>query len=254
VVLIQSQASIKSALPVQRRTVTAIPFNKPVISQILSIGLTSPPIAADQPILPGYQLVLVGTQLQGSGTTSVLIGGEEVFPDPADITPSKIIVPIPSDVTAGSQSVQVVQQALVGNPATPHRTVESDPATFALRPVILNIQTSVGVSSITGQPVTQVDLTLDPPVAATQNVVLLLNQAPPAGSPPSTSLSYSFVAPPQFPLASPPPGPPPPSPLVSIPYFDVVPGTYLVRVQVDGAESVLTQDPTGLFTKPTVVL
>jgi hypothetical protein len=254
VVLIQSQASIKSALPVQRRTVTAIPFNKPVISQVLSIGNSSPPIEADQPILPGYSLVLIGSQLKGIGTTSVIIGGEEIFPSSADITPSKIIVPIPPDVNAGNQSVQVVQQTLIGSPLVPHRGVESEPASFVLRPVILNIQTSTGVSNVTGLPVTEVDLTLDPPVGATQNVVLLLNQLSPAVSPPASPLSYSFVAPPPYPLASPPLVPPPPSPVVSIPYFGVAPGTYLVRVEVDGAQSLLTQDSTGLFTGPKVVL
>ena len=34
----------------------------------------------------------------------------------------------------------------------------------------------------------------------------------------------------------------------------VVAGTYLVRVQVDGAESVLSQDASGLFNAPRVVL
>jgi hypothetical protein len=254
VVLIESQASTKSALPVQRRTVTAIPFNKPVISQILSIGHTSPPLEMDQAMLPGYQLVLIGSQLKGTGPTSVLIGSEEVFPDDADVAPSKIIVSIPSDITAGNQSVQVVQHTVLGSPPVAHRTVESDPATFVLHPVILNIQTSTGVSTITGLPVTQLDITLEPPVAATQNVVLLLNQLPPAGSPPETPLSYTFVAPPPFSLASPPIVPSPPSPIVSIPYFGVTPGSYLVRVQVDGAESLLTQDSTGLFTGPKVVL
>jgi hypothetical protein len=57
-----------------------------------------------------------------------------------------------------------------------------------------------------------------------------------------------------MPVTAPPAGPPPPSPLVSIPYSNVVAGTYLVRVQVDGAESVLTRDSAGLFTGPTVVL
>ena len=229
-----------------------IPFNKPVITQILSIGNASPPIEADQPILPGYSLVLIGTQLLGTGPTSVIVGGREVFPDDADITPSNIVVAIPVGVNAGNQSVQVVQQTLLGRPPVPHRGVESDPASFVLRPVILNIQTSTGVSNVTALPVTQLDITLDPPVAAAQNVVLLLNQVPQAGSPPGTPLSYSFVAPPPYPLASPPLSPPPPNPVVSIPYFGVTPGPYLVRVQVDGAESVLTQASTGLFNNPQV--
>ena len=41
---------------------------------------------------------------------------------------------------------------------------------------------------------------------------------------------------------------------VEIPFSRVVAGNYLVRVQVDGAESVLAQDGSGLFISPNVVL
>ncbi len=254
VVLIQSQAVTKSSLPVQTRTVTAMPFNKPVISQVLSLSNTSPPIQGDQPILPGYSLVIMGSQLKGVESTSVLIAGTEVFPDSADVTPTTITVPIPSGTPAGNQTVQVVQPILLGSPLVPHRGVQSDPATFALRPVIHHIGTSTGTSPITGLPVTQIDLTLDPPVNAAQNIVLLLNQVPPAGSPPASPLSYSFLAPPLFSLASPPSTPPPPVNVISIPYFGVAPGAYLVRVQVDGVESLLTQDVNGVFNGPQVAL
>jgi len=255
VLLIQSQAPTAVAPPVRRRTVTAIPFNQPVITQILSISPNaSPPIEISQPILPGSQLVLIGTQLVGDGPTSVVIGGEEVIPGPGDATPTKIVVDLPSGLTAGNQSVTIVQQTNVGIPPTPHRTVESAPAAFALCPVILNIQTSVGVSAATGAPVTQLDLTIDPPVAATQRVMLLLNQTPGTLSPPGTPLSYTFAAPPPYTLASPPAQTPPPSSRVSIPYSGVVPGSYLVRVQVDGVESLLTQDSSGVFNGPQVNL
>jgi hypothetical protein len=254
VVLIQSHASTKSALPVQRRTVTAVPFNKPVISQVLSLSNTSPPIEGDQAILPGYSLVIQGSQLKGAESTSVIIAGEEVFPASADIISTKITVPIPADTPAGTQTVQVVQQMLLGSPLAPHRGVESDAASFVLHPVIQHIGLSSGTSPITGLPVTQMDITLDPPVSSSQNVVLLLNQVPPAGSPPASPLSYSFLAPPMYSLLSPPAAPPPPSHVIHIPYLGVVPGQYLVRVQVDGAESLLTQDSNGVFNGPQVTL
>jgi hypothetical protein len=254
VVLIQSQASTKSALPVKRRTVSAIPFNKPIISQVLSLSNTSPPIQSGQAILPGYSLVLQGSQLEGVESTSVLIAGEEVFPNSADVTPTQITVAIPADTPAGTQTVQVVQQLMLGSPPVPHQGVESDPSTFVLHPVIQNITLSTGISPVTGNSVTQIDLTLNPAVNVGQNVVLLLNQVPATTSPPQAPLAYSFVAAPLYSLVSPPATAPPPSTLVSISYFGVAPGAYLVRVQVDGAESLLTQDSNGVFTGPQVNL
>jgi hypothetical protein len=253
VVLIQSNASTKKALPVRRRTVTAVPFNKPVISQVLSISNTSPPIQGDQPILPGYSLVLQGSQLMGTDGTLVLIGTEQVTPAPGDVTMTSVVVEIPADIQAGTQTVQVVQPLLLGSPPADHRGFSSDPVTFVLRPVIEGIAVSSGVNTITGQSTNLVVLTLDPPVGPTQNVVLLLNQLPTA-SPPTAPLAYSFLAEPPYPLASPPAVEPGPSPVVSVPYSGVAPGAYLVRVQVDGAESVLTQDSSGIFNGPQVTL
>jgi hypothetical protein len=254
VVLIQSQASTKSALPVRQRTVTAIPFNKPVIGQVLSLSNTNPPTEGDQPILPGYSLVLVGSQLKGAESTSVLIAGEEVFPASSNITSTKITVPIPADTPAGTQQVQVIQQLLLGSPLEPHRGVESDPATFVLRPAITKLAKSTGVSTTSGNPVTQIDVTLTPPVNEAQKVVLLLNQVSTLQSPIASPLAYTFQAPPLYSLASPPMVPPPPVNVVSIPYVGVQPGNYLVRVQVDGAESLLTQDSNGFFNGPQVSL
>jgi hypothetical protein len=253
VVLIQSNASTKKALPVRRRTVTAVPFNKPVISQVLSISNTSPPIQGDQPILPGYSLVLQGSQLMGTDGTLVLIGTEQVTPALGDVTMTSVVVEIPADIQAGTQTVQVVQPLLLGSPPADHRGFSSEPATFVLRPVIEDIAVSSGVNTITGQSTNLIVLTLNPPVGPTQNVMLLLNQLPTA-SPPTAPLAYSFLAEPPYPLASPPAVEPGASAVVSVPYSGVAPGAYLVRVQVDGAESVLTQDSSGIFNGPQVTL
>jgi hypothetical protein len=254
VVLIQSRNSFKSALPVQARTVTAVPLNKPVISQVLSLSNSSPPIQGDQPILPGYSLILKGSELKGINNTSVLVAGREVVPSAADLTSTMITVPIPPLTPAGSQSVQVVQDLKLGNPPVSHRGTQSDPASFTLHPLIQHIGVSAGISPITGLPVTQVDLKVDPPMNSAQSIYLLLNQVLSTLSPPAAPLAYSFAAPPLFPLTHPPAVPPPPTNSISIPYTGVVPGTYLVRVQVDGAESLLTQDANGNFNGPQVNL
>jgi hypothetical protein len=252
VVLIESKASVKTALPVQYRTVQVVPFEKPSIDAILSQKTATDPIVPDQPILPGYNLVLQGSQLKGE-VSSVLVGNIEVFPPDTDIKPTQIIVGIPAALEAGTQTVQVIQQVLMGSPLYPHRGVESNVATFVLRPVIQAVGAS-GVQGAGSNPRSgSIDLTLDPPVGPDQRLLVMLNQLLPLTSPPpDTALAYSFVVPPRIDLASPPASPPSPTPDISAPFFGVAPGNYLVRVQVDGAESVLATDATGLYNAPQV--
>lgn len=254
VVLIQSEASTKKALPVRHRTLKVNTFIQPVISSVLGLSNTSPPVESPQPILPGYSLVIQGTQLQGDNGTVVMMNGEAVYPPAADITPTSIVVQIPPDIPAGTQTVQVVQPSLLGSPPVDHNGVESQTATFVLQPVIQQITVTTGSSTVTGQPVSLIVLTVDPPVGATQDVLLLLNQLPQTVSPPGTPLAYSFQAEPPYSLLSPPSTDPPPSVTVSVPYSGVVPGTYVVRLQVDGAQSLLTTDNNGIFNGPQVTL
>jgi hypothetical protein len=90
----------------------------------------------------------------------------------------------------------------------------------------------------------EVTVQLDPGVGRTQRVTLLLNERhPPEGSSPR---SYSFEAPPR------PPTGPETSASIAIPVSGVVPGSYLVRVRVDGAESLLEQDTSGQYDSPEV--
>lgn len=254
VVLIQSEASTKKAPPVRGRSVKVNTLVEPVIASVLGLSNTSPPVESDQPILPGYSLVVRGTHLQGDTGTIVMIGGEPVYPATSDITPTRIVVSLPSDLLAGTQSVQVVQPVQLGSPPSDHNGVSSQPVTFTLQPVIQNIQVTTGTSTVTGKTVELIILTVDPPVAATQEVLLLLNQTPQTVSPPATPLAYSFTAEPPYSLLSPPASTPPPSATVSVPYSGVVPGDYLVRLQVDGAQSLLTTAANGVFDGPKVTL
>jgi len=77
----------------------------------------------------------------------------------------------------------------------------------------------------------------------------------PITSPPQTTVAaaYSFIAPLRTPL-SPPSGPSGSSHTIAIPISGVKAGTYLVRVQVDGAESILGTNSIGQFDKPTVTI
>lgn len=252
VVLIQGTASTKKALPVQSRSVTAIPFQKPVIQQILSRKDANSP-AADQPILAGYQLVLKGNELSGDVTT-VLFGNIEATPAAVDITASTIIVALPNTLQPGTQSVTVVQSLPLGSPPVPHQTIESDPATFVLRASIENV-TVLGLQGTGTQPRSgQLQITLDLAVGPSQTVLVILNQLLSAPSPSGSPLAYSFPVPPRIALDSPPSNPQPPTNILTALFGGAVAGDYLIRVQVDGAESPLTQGADGSLVAPKVTI
>ncbi|GJQ57401.1 MAG: DUF4255 domain-containing protein [Candidatus Scalindua sp. AMX11] len=242
VILIQSRRSTKSALPVRGRKLYVEPFNQPVIEKIKSQATSSAPIIEDQQILPGYNLIIEGRNLR-SDTVHINMSGIEVTPAVEDVSDTQIIIPLPASLSAGVHGVQVVHRILMGSPPVPHRGVESNVAAFVLHPQIIG--TIIANSS-------EVALTVNPAVGETQRVVLLLNEYnpiplnPPADVPP---LSYSFHAPPMALLS-----PPAPTENIAIPISGVSAGVYLVRVQVDGAESPLRYDPAGQYDRPQVTI
>jgi hypothetical protein len=254
VVLIESKQSTKSALPVRAGNVYVVPFNQPVIEQVTSQFNLGDPIVLNQPVLAGQNLVLIGRGLRGD-IVRVNIGGIEATPADENITDTQIIVPVPATLQAGVQGVQVIQLRSMGTPAVPHRGVESNLEAFVLRPTI---DTSAGVIFVPGpgSPISgTITLSVNPPIGDQQRVLLLLNEFLPVTSPPQNikTEAYSFVAPSRTPL-SPPAGPPGSSQTITIPIKGVKAGTYLVRIQVDGAESLLGTNAIGQFDQPTVVI
>jgi len=138
----------------------------------------------------------------------------------------------------------------------PHRGVESNVAAFVLQPRIdtvgiANVQSSGSLRSA------DVNLTVKPAIGETQRVVLFLNQFMPIASPPpavdAVPDAYSFIAPTRRPL-SPPTSPPGPSENITIPIKGVKAGSYLVRIQVDGAESPLGLNAAGQYVSPLLTL
>jgi hypothetical protein len=250
VVLIQSRQATRSALPVRGRNVQVVLFQQPVIERIMSQQQAGDPILPDQPILAGHTLILVGQQLRGDDT-QVNVGG--IIETPASSSERQIAVPIPGSLQAGVQGVQVIHWRLLGVPPAPHRGVESNLAAFILRPRIETMTVSDVQGTGSDPRSANVNLSVKPAIGPTQRVVLLLNAFTPASSPPSATeraLAYSFNAAPRLDLQNPPSTPPPPSESITIPVVGVQAGQYLVRVQVDGAESPLGSDSTGLYNSP----
>jgi hypothetical protein len=251
VVLIESKQSIKTALPVAERQVHVYPFNNLVIEEIRSQVKAGDPIEINKPILPGQNLVLMG---HGFSADNVLVDIDGIEATPAEVSPDQIILAIPAGLKPGVHGVRVIHSEDMGKPEMPHRLFESNVAAFVLRPVIdaasITFTAGPGDDPIDGT----VEFIVDPPVGDSQSVVLILNELAPAASPPvaSSGASYSFMAPSRL-NVSPPPDPPDSTQIFAIPIRGVNAGTYLMRVQIDGAESPLTANVnTGQYVEPQV--
>jgi uncharacterized protein DUF4255 len=234
VVLIESQDTAQTALPVRQRNLSGVTFRQPVVEQVNSRA------QANQPIVAGDTLAIVGKRLRGD-LTQVRVSEIEVAPAPQDIGEEQISLPLPAGLQAGVHGLQVIQPMLLGMPPVAHRGVESNVAPFVLHPTIAktngNHDISVSNLQVTGDDTRSADISvkLDPEVGKRQRVVLLLNEFnPPADRP---ARAYSFIAPSRNQ-----PGAPDTVETVTVPVSGMKAGGYLMRVQVDGAESALDVD------------
>jgi len=241
VVLIESKKSVKSALRVSKTNIYANPFIQPVIQKIKSQAAKNEPILEDQPILAGHNLVLTGRQFLSDKVT-VKTGGLEIHPDAENITDKQIIIAVPSQIAAGVKSVQVIHYKLMGSPAFPHQGIESNVAAFVLRP------------EITGQPAYQpeeerISITVNPPLHENQRVILFMNELKDEQENQDPPRAYSFHLAPEIlqNLVV-------PAETVTFSIKGVKPGTYLLRIQVDGAESLLTPDASGRYYSPNIII
>ena len=246
VVLIEGQEAPQRALPVRdRRAGSFAPFaSQPLVEQVISQAGRFDAIRANSTLL------IQGKQLKGNAFTQVRICGVEVTPP--DVSPTQITLPLSSlpanTLRAGVQSLQVIHPISITpeqGASRGRRGAESNAAPFVLRPTITEISVSEmdgtdddprsGLLSI------QVDFT----VGRQQRVVLTLNEWSTAN--PS---AYIFDAKRRDTETQ----------SVTVPFQDVKPGEYLVRLQIDGAESQLEVDNTegsptqGWYISPRVSL
>jgi len=189
-----------------------------------------------EPIEVGDTIVIKGEALDGP-IEHIRIGVAELPPVPDSVSPGEIRVELMSaDLRAGIQGLRVVYDD--GSASTT--------AALILRPM-----------ATAGGPVTatEIPLDFDPPVGRDQDVELFLNeQNPPAGRDP---FAYSFKSPADNGITDPTIEE---TTTITFAISDVEPATYLIRVIVAGAESVLHLDdddtsPTfGFFIGPTVTV
>jgi hypothetical protein len=243
VVMIEGREPGQRALPVRDRRLGFAPFAKqPVIEQVLAATGRYDPILADS-------LVRIHGRMLTSSGVKVRVCDTEVAP--SQVTETDIVFPlsaVPSEaLRIGVQSLQVVHpQARLRDyqrqrsPQTTDRRagatatlntvytgVESNVAPFVLRPTIRHIQIrqEPGLEDDLRQAVLEV--TTDVPLQAGQRALLCLNER---------SLenpnAYVFESARVFEATS----------TLRFQADQLLPGDYLVRLQVDGAESLLQVD------------
>ncbi len=250
VVLLESDETPRSPLPVRDRNIYILPFRQLTIEQVQSVN------GPRDPILPTSRLKIMGKQLQGRGrdlATATGTGGQalqgqetlvrigDTVAEPTQVSETEIEVDLSNvpveDLRAGIQRVQVVQPLWIGTPPTKHQGLESNMAAIVLHPTM-----TVGdVNSTPGNPASLRNgtLTLEairPLIGRKQRVLLLLNEFQRAAE--ESAQAYQFEAPalngiPENSSQE-------STDRITFPFKDVAVGTYLVRVQVDGAESLLT--------------
>ncbi len=124
----------------------------------------------------------------------------------------------------------------MGNTGQTDHVVESNVAAFVLHPTITAFVAQVENSS-GNLRTAEITVKFQPKVGKTQRVMLLLNEV--SGDNP---VAYSFFVAPRTEDTD----------AITIPVKNVKPGTYIVLVQVDGAESPLHKNQSGAYDSPQV--
>jgi len=213
VVVIQSTQSYTSNLPVQRRSLVALPLQSPVIE-----NLTPSMVAV------GQVLTINGSNFVGDSAANTLVSfdfGAGINPD--TLQGNCIRVTLPPNLQAGTRTVRVERRVTFPSSSTPHSGFNSSPAPFQLIPTITTaspLAATQGASLVVG---------ISPPVGRTQRAVLYIGDGaiPIDERPvtdPATSTTLTFPIAKDFPL-----------------------GTFPIRIEIDGAQSKLTPNSTGQF-------
>ncbi|QKQ75901.1 DUF4255 domain-containing protein [Nostoc sp. TCL240-02] len=226
-----SMVLIESSKPENSEGFYIMPLSQPTIEQVMA------PAKTDQTIVTGTTLVIRGKRLRGE-ITRIRLSNTESLIVPHDVKETQISLLIPSDLSASVQGIQVVHLTM-GNGGQKDYVVESNVAAFVLHPTITAFVAQVENS---GDNLRTAEITVkfQPKVGKIQRVVLLLNEA--SGKSPA---AYSFLVAPRTEDTD----------AITIPVKNVKPGTYIVRVQVDGAESPLhKKNQSGAYDSPQVTI
>jgi len=241
VVLIESTKSTRVALPVKGRNLYVSPFKYPVIETIASQSAVLQPVIEKQIILPGYRLILKGKNLSNE-VVEINIDGKSLPPSlDIVINDNQISFPLPADMNAGTHEVQVVHPEPMGSPPVLHSGISSETVVFILSSIISNLRVPNATGTGNALRSATIKFDINPAVRPNQKLVLYMNKIN------DSAQAYSFPV-----ILPDSPSPPDSFQTLEVQISDVVKGDYLIRVQVDGAESAVETDATGKYVHPSV--
>lgn len=238
VVFVEGGGTPGTALPVLTRGVDVAALNVPSITRVVA---DADPTGA---VVPGATVVIEGRRLRGPFVTRVRFGDVEVTVPTDQATGTRLVVTVPPGVGAGVRGVQVLHPRLVGSPPVERGGAESASAPVVVRPALTGpVTTRAGAAGTV-----EVTVPVAPAVGRHQRVLLALNEHHPPPADQRAARSYAFAPALRGPDA------PAAADAVTVAVAGVVPGDYLVRVQVDGAESVLVPGADGRLDQPRVTI
>lgn len=191
---------------------------------------------AIQEIMAGSVLLIRGKQLRGD-LTRIRLSVVESLLEPLDVMETQVSLSLPPNLYAGIHGVQVVHLKL-GATGMQYCQMESNIVPFVLHPTIAASVADVrenGNKLYSGE----ISIQCNPKVGKAQRVILLLYEVSSHGAE-----SYSFPAAPRNEDTN----------LLAVPVNNVRAGTYLVQIQVDGAESPLQTNQAGQYDSPQVTI
>lgn len=261
VVLLEKESSLEKGLPVRERRVFAVPFRHPVIESVSSreADNASNPIVGNRRIIMGDRVYLRGHGLREDGVT-VRVNGIDLPVNPNDVNNSEVsfVLSQPGTGTslrAGVQGIQLAQPTQLqfrpvlsengGLNVTIPPSIQRGETTSNVQAFVLS--PNIGVVNNTVSPNDNLfdlglTLSVDPAVQANQKVSLLLNQIGVApGTVPAAYTQEFQTSGLQTPAAN-----------IDFNLGRLEGGDYLIRLQVDGAESPLATDGNGNYNAPSI--
>jgi hypothetical protein len=232
VVLLEADVATRTPLPVRVRTVT-VQAGGP--SQLVSVTAAPGPGPDGGPppvVTGGTTLVLRGSALRQAGVgpvTRVRVGPVVLDPEPGG-SALELQVVLTDDVPAGLHAVQVQHRSAAGGPGGPPERVVA-----VSNAVPVQVHPTVTVGAVTPGPGGTVTLEIAPPLFPGQRALVQLGRLDPPPPPPAPDVARYLVV-----DLAPVPRDGTPQGTVSIPRAEIPDGHWLVRVQVDGIESVPT--------------
>jgi Pvc16 N-terminal domain/IPT/TIG domain len=212
VVVIQSTQSYKSNRPVQKPpSLIALPLAGPMISTVSPLM-----------VKPGQLMTISGSHFLNGPASNTLVSFDAGAPVAAATVQSNLVrVIAPNTLEAGTCNVRIMCNVTFPSGAT-HPAFASNAVPFQLIPSIA----PAGTPPYQAKQSNPFSITVNPAVGNTQTVVVYIGDTAipqtqgPLG-PPSTSNTVAVTVP-----------------------STIAPGAYPLRVEVDGAQSLLTQDTT----------